>query len=212
MPAVNARWWLPVVSRAAMIWVPIAVAVTGLAALVYGAVQQDLRQTANDPQVQLAEDAAARLDAGTAPGAVVPSDIVEVSTSLAPYVTVYDTTGAQVASSAVLRGAAPPFPPSVFDAVRRGGEDAITWQPEPGVRSAVVVQRWHGGFVVAGRSLRLVEERENHILLISVFMWLLTLGATAFASLALALISASRPGAIEWRAMSTAQLGAARRV
>jgi len=166
-----------------MVWVPIAVAVTGLAALVYVAVQQDLRQGANDPQVQLVEDAAARLDAGAGPNAVVPSDMVDIATSLAPYVVVFDAGGAELASSAVLHDGTLPFPRSVFDAVRNRREDVITWQPEPGVRSAVVVEAWRGGFVLAGRSLRLVEDRENKVMLISAGMWLLTLGASAVASL-----------------------------
>jgi hypothetical protein len=180
-----------------MMWIPIAVAVTGLAALVYAAVQQDLRQGANDPQVQLAQDAAARLDAGATPTAVVPSETVELATSLAPYLVVFDSTGGQLASSAVLHGAAPPFPTSVFDAVRRRGEDAITWQPEPGVRSAVVIRPWRGGFVLAGRSLRLVEERENRTLLISAGIWLLTLGGSAVASLLVRLVAAPQDGVID---------------
>ena len=55
------------------LWIPIAVAVTGLAALVCGAIQQDLRQSANDPQVQLAEDAAAQLDQDVSPASVLRS-------------------------------------------------------------------------------------------------------------------------------------------
>jgi hypothetical protein len=46
----------------------------------------------------------------------------------------------------------------VFDTVRARGKDRATWQPENGVRSATVAVRWHGGFVVAGRSLRLTEQ------------------------------------------------------
>ena len=190
-----------------MIWAPIAVAVTGLAALVYGAVQQDLRQSANDPQVQLAEDAAAHLDAGAAPSTVVPAERIEMSSSLAPYVIVFDTSGEQVASSAVLHGAAPPFPTSVFQAARAAGQDAITWQPQAGVRSAAVVERWAGGFVVAGRSLRLIEERENHVLLVSVFMWLSTLAATAIASIMVAFVAVWHSGGVDLRAMSAAWRG-----
>jgi hypothetical protein len=180
-----------------MIWVPLAVAVTGLAALVYGAVQQDLRQSANDPQAQLAEDAAARLDAGAAPDEVVPTGTVDMAVSLAPYVIVFDANARQVASSAQLHGSAPPFPASVMDAVRARGAEAITWQPESGVRSAVVVEPWRGGFVVAGRSLRLIEEREDHILLLSGGMWLLTLAATACAALLVGFIAAVRDGEID---------------
>src|ERR1700716_2868565 len=79
----------PLFVRAAALWVPLAVAVTGLSAVVYGAVQQDLRQGANDPQIQMAEDAAAKLNAGAAPSAVVPSDQIELNGSLQSYVMVF---------------------------------------------------------------------------------------------------------------------------
>jgi hypothetical protein len=177
-----------VLRRAALVWVPLAVAITGISAVVYGAVQQDLRQGANDPQVQMAEDAAVRLDAGATPDAVLPPESVELSTSLRPFIMIFDRNGQLVASSATLNGQTPPFPPSVFDNAARTGQDRITWQPESGVRSATVVQPWRDGFVVAGRSLRLVEERENQILLLSGFVWLMTLGATAVAAVFMALI------------------------
>ncbi len=174
----------PLLLRAAVLWVPLAVAVTGLAALVYGAVQQDLRQGANDPQIQLAEDAAAKLNAGAAPSTVVPSETIELATSLQPYVLVFDNDKNLIAENAQLNGQAPPFPPSVFDSARSRGQDRITWQPAPGVRSAVVVQPWRGGFVVVGRSLRLVEERIDQLQLLIGFGWLVTLGSTAVAALA----------------------------
>src|SRR5260370_409106 len=80
----------PLFIRAAVTWVPLAVAVTGVAALVYGALQQDLRQGANDPQIQMAEDGAAKLNAGATPSAVVPSETIELATSLQPYVMVFN--------------------------------------------------------------------------------------------------------------------------
>jgi hypothetical protein len=198
--------WQPVLWRALAIWLPVAVAVTGLAALVYGAVQQDMRQSANDPQVQLAEDAATQLDAGALPSSVVPSMTVDIGRSLAPFVMVFDATGSPVASSAQLHGRQPPFPTSVFDAAHEG-QDRVTWQPEPGVRSAVVVESWHGGFVVAGRSLRLVEERADHILQLTIFMWLLTLCSTVAAALLAGGILAARSGEIPWRGSRLARMG-----
>jgi hypothetical protein len=44
-------------------WLPLAAAVTMLSGLVYIAVQQNMRIGANDPQIQLAEDAARALAA-----------------------------------------------------------------------------------------------------------------------------------------------------
>jgi hypothetical protein len=116
-----------------------------------------------------------------------------MSESLRPYLMVFDTSSRLVASSVTLHGGPPPFPSSVFEQVRgRVAQDRITWQPEAGVRSAVVVQAWRDGYVVAGRSLRLVEERVDRLSLLTGVAWLLTLGATAVAALgAAALLSTS---------------------
>jgi hypothetical protein len=200
------RMWQPVLWRAIAIWLPLAVAITLLAALVYGAVQQDLRQSANEPQVQLAEDAAAQLDDGASIFSVEPTESVDIGRSLAPYLMIFDAQGQPVASSARLHGQQPPFPSSVFDDARNG-QDRITWQPESGVRSAVVVQPWRGGFVVAGRSLRFVEDLSDHILLLTMFIWLLTLGATALAALLAGAILAARAGEFsQWRESRLARI------
>ncbi len=106
---------------------------------------------------------------------IVPTEKVDIAKSLAPYITVFDATGKTIASSAQLNGQIPTIPSGVFDYVRQHGEDRITWQPQPGVRSAVVVTQFQGpnsGFVLAGRSLREVEIREDDILHIVELGWL----------------------------------------
>lgn len=67
-----------------------AVIVTGFSGLIYTAVQQDLRQSANDPQIQMAEDTATKLAAGQQVQNVVPAEKVDIATSLAPYIIVFD--------------------------------------------------------------------------------------------------------------------------
>ena len=64
--------------------------------------QQVLRMSANDPQIQMAEDATQRLNSGEDPAHVVPDRKVDMAASLAPFVTVYDDAGRPVASSANL--------------------------------------------------------------------------------------------------------------
>jgi len=54
--------------RAVVAWLPLAVATTLLCGLIYAVLEYDLRSGADDPQIQMAEDAATRLDAGTATG------------------------------------------------------------------------------------------------------------------------------------------------
>lgn len=148
-------------------WIPLALTATVLSLFIYGAVQQAIRQAANDPQIQLAEDAAGRLNAGQSAQAVLLPDTVDMGVSLAPFMIIYDESGSVRASSVSLHGQVPILPSRVLRAVRDGGEDRFTWQPEPRNRNAVVVTRYsagaQSGFVLAGRSLREVEKREEHI-------------------------------------------------
>jgi hypothetical protein len=133
---------------------------------------QVLRMSANDPQIQMAEDAAQRLNAGENAASIVPDRKVDMASSLAPFVTVYDDVGKPVASSASLDGIMLSPPRGVLDYVRAHGEERVTWQPRPGVRIASVVTRTASGFVVAGRNMREVEIRENNVLKLAALGWL----------------------------------------
>ncbi|HYL41624.1 MAG TPA: hypothetical protein VET90_09965 [Candidatus Binatus sp.] len=174
------------VRRALAFFIPVAALGTLACVLVYSAVQQDLRQGANDPQQQLAEDAVARLDGGATPSAVVAGGLVDVGSSLDPFVVVYDTAGSVLAPNGQLDGG-PPMPPvGVLDAARQAGRDAVTWQPRPGVRIATVVLPWQGGTVLAGRSLRRVEDMISSIGELIALGWLGVMAAVAVTSFAAA--------------------------
>ena len=144
-------------------WLPLAIATAGLCALVYLTVQQSLRMGANDPQIQMAEDAAGSLNAGASVETVVPSTKVEIADSLASFVIVFDNSGKVLASSATLHGEVPTYPAGVLDYVRQKGQDRVTWQPEAGVRLATVAVPYNNGFVMAGRSLTEIEKRESQV-------------------------------------------------
>ncbi|MBU6388866.1 hypothetical protein KGQ72_03275 [Patescibacteria group bacterium] len=194
------------ISRAFALWMPFLVAITGFFLFAVWAVQQNYRQSLNDPQVQMAEDAAASLAANYLPAAVVPrtnpqsagAPSIEMSTSLAPWITVYDASGTPLESSATLDGAPPQLPQGVFD---RGtwkrvyaewgialsvpaNETRFSWQPRPGVRQAVVLVQFqapHGtGYVAAGRNTREVENREATLIHGAALLF----GATSLATLA----------------------------
>ena len=166
-------------------WLFGAVIVTSLSGMLYAVVQQDLRLNANDPQIQMAEDTAAALSSGQAVQTLVPSTKVDIASSLAPYLIIFDATGKPIAASAQLNGQIPTIPSGVFGSVRQNGEDRFTWQPQAGVRSAVVVTQFKGansGFVLAGRSLREVEIRESDIQLDVTAGWLVMLFVTLVAA------------------------------
>lgn len=159
-------------------WLPMAVVITALCGLVYLVEQQSLRINANDPQIQMAEDAAAALTKGASVESILPSGQVNIASSLAPFVIIFDDSGKPVASSALLHDQIPSYPTGVFDYVRKNGEDRVTWQPEPGVRIASVVVAYSGtlnGFVMAGRSLRETEKRVDLVGSYVLFAWILTM-------------------------------------
>ncbi len=161
------------------IWLVVALLTTAFCALIYTAIQQTLRLGANDPQIQLAEDIANALESGRSTGSLMPSEMVDLKSSLGVFVMRFDDQGKQLLSSGVLDGQRLQLPDGVLEYVRNHGEDRITWQPEPGVRIAAVITRYKGvesGFVLAGRSLREVEHRTSQIGLLCALAWLATLG------------------------------------
>ena len=150
-------------NRALFAWVTLGALATAFCLTLYVVAQQTWRAAANDPQIQLARDAAAALAAGRPVDAVVPRETVDMERSLAPFLIVFDAGGRVLAASGSLRGNAPGVPQGVLEYVRERGEDRITWRPIGGVRIASVIVAYSGsqqGFVLAGRSL---EETENRI-------------------------------------------------
>jgi hypothetical protein len=149
-------------------WLSLATAITLLVGLIYATVQQVYRTNANDPQIQMAEDAAALLRAGASPESVLPSNSVDLSMSLSPFIIVYDAAGDPVASNATLNGSAPVIPFGSLEYAKANGQNRVTWQPAPGVRIASVVvpiSVEDEGYVLAGRSLREVEDRVDQLTL-----------------------------------------------
>jgi hypothetical protein len=163
-------------------FLPAAVAGTIACLIVAVAVQQDLRQGADDPQHQLAEDAVARLDAGAEPSDVVGPASVTVETSLAPFVVVYDPTGKVLAGGGTLGGSVPVPPLGVLETATLDGIDRVTWQPRSSVRLATVVLPWRNGTVLAARSLRRVEDVESASQTLVFIGWLVLLGGTVIAA------------------------------
>jgi hypothetical protein len=169
--------------RTVKLWVPLAVVITAMSGLVYLVAQQMLRMGANDPQIYMAEDAAAALNKGGSSEAVVPKQQVEISTSLAPFLVLYDASGKPVSGSGMLDGNLPDYPIGALEAAKHSGENRVTWQPRDGVRIASVAVPSKDGYVVAGRSLREVENRVSQIGTLVALAWLVTLAA-AFVAVA----------------------------
>jgi hypothetical protein len=120
-------------------FIPLAFVITALSGLIYLTGQQNLRQGANDPQIQISEDIASRLSGSTTIPNIPATNAIDIGKSLNTFIIAY---------------------------VRSHNQTRITWQPKEDVRSAVVITKFDGkskGFVLVGRSLREVEEREENL-------------------------------------------------
>lgn len=164
---------------AARAWLGIAFAATCLAGTAYGLAQQGERTAADDPQIQIAEDAARRLEAGAQPATEVPGSRVEIGQSLATWLMIYGRDGRLLASSADLDGAPVDYPVSALRTVAAGGQKHLTWAPRPSVRQATVIAGYGGGWVVAGRSLRAIEQRTATMLALALTGWTVALVGSA---------------------------------
>jgi hypothetical protein len=147
-------------------WLPLGVAVTLICGIMYVTAQQNYRLNADDPQIQMAEDAAMALGHGLSANTVVGSNKVDMAASLSPFFIVFDQSGQAIASSAVLNGQTPTPPAGVFDYAKQHGQNRFTWQPQPGVRIATVLNYFSSetnGYILAGRSLREAEKRVDDL-------------------------------------------------
>jgi len=172
------------------LWLPFAVVITAFSMLAYASVQQVYRQDANDPQIQMANDAADALNSGSTIETIVPQEKIFFAKSLAPFIVIYDGDGKPVAGSGVLDGKLSEIPKGVLDVAKQNGENRRTWQPNDSVRIAAVVVPYKDGFVLAGRNLREEEVREAQVSMFASITWILALIATfiviAFGEYALA--------------------------
>jgi hypothetical protein len=136
----------------------IVIFISLISLMVYGTMQQTLRQGINNVPVQLATDAVNKLESGISAKSVPLPANIEISKSLSPFVMIFDQNKKVLVSSATLDGATPVIPQGIFDNVEGSGQDRVTWQPQPGIREAIVVDAYStrdsNGYVVAGTSLK----------------------------------------------------------
>ena len=153
--------------------------VTILCGLIYATVHQSHRSGANDPQLQIARDIKNAIGNDHSLTKWMTDDSIEISTSLSIFKTLYNKNGEPVQSTGFLDGQLPRMPRGVFDFTNKNQEDVLTWQPQRGVRMAMVVEAVRSpviGFVAVGRSLQEVEKRESNLVTMVLVAWLVCVG------------------------------------
>lgn len=155
-------------------WFTLIFVITLLIGLIYVSVQQTLRQGANDPQIQVAEDLANQLSQTTKPP--ILNTVVDLKKSLATFVIIFDNRGKPISSTAFLDNQIPAPPLGVFQSAEKFKENRITWQPQNQVRIASVIVPYgnKSGFVLVGKSLKEVEKRVDQITIFAGITWIMS--------------------------------------
>jgi hypothetical protein len=157
-------------------WVAAAVIITVVFATMYLTLQQIGRQAVN---IGPAAAAAAQvqqidLDPSTRPR-------LELTKDSGTFVVVYGDDNKAIFTTVTLHGTVPNLPVGVLDTTRAAGTEAVTWQPKPSLRMAVVTREAAGKVVVAGQSLTPVESSDKRTQLVLTAGWLTSIVVLAAA-------------------------------
>lgn len=156
-------------------WIFGAIILTASFVLTEVVVQQSYRQSANDPQIQIANDAMLALQSSAAILDLIPKQRVQIDLSLKEFLIIYDTEGNPIAGNGYIGEKLLVVPEGVFEAAKTTGENRVTLEPKPGIRIAAVVVPFVGreanGYALSGRNIREVEARENNLYTTVLYAW-----------------------------------------
>jgi hypothetical protein len=158
-------------------WLTAAVITTLIFGSVYVSLQQLGRRSAD-----AAPAAAAAAQVQLIGSEPLGAPRLELGPDSGVFIIVYGEDDKPTSGTVTLHGSLP-VPAGVLRAARTSGTDAVTWQPEPGLRMAVVARLAAGKVVVAGQSLTPFEDRDRMVLLFLSAGWLgsLVVLATGYA-------------------------------
>ncbi|MFO0704634.1 MAG: hypothetical protein U0517_01485 [Candidatus Andersenbacteria bacterium] len=171
-------------------WIPLGLAIILVTGLLYATVQQVYRRSADDPQVQIVQELARDLAAGQDPTALDAGKKLDLTETSAPFVILYDKDGKVMASTVTLNNNPAIVPSGALHETDNGQQNRITWQPQDGVREALVIEHYKTqdgkaeGYIVVGRSLKEIEAREADLMT----MLALGLGVTLITTLVASLL------------------------
>jgi hypothetical protein len=159
------------------LWLAIVGGATIVLGAAYSMVQQEARLSANEAPTAAAESAKSQLQSGKSPAVIVGFDKTDVKHNYQTFIIITDDKHKVLASSAQLNGKTPLPPNGVLENAGKYGSNTLTWQPEDDVRLATYVTTYKSekgsGFIIAGKSLKLTEDRIGKITLIAVLAWII---------------------------------------
>ena len=167
--------------RGRVIWVFAAVVVTALFGIIFTTAWLSLDAAADDPQISMAQNFAAKLDAGSGPATLLGNKI-EITTDASPFIIVYGLDGNIVAGNGYLGGSIPTIPLGVLKHSKGSSAYTVTWQPTKETKIAVASVRSHNYYVLSGRVMTDTERRINAVGLYIISIWLISMAGIAAAN------------------------------
>lgn len=167
-----------------LLFFTVAILVTVIMLLIYGAVQQTYRTGLNDPQIQIARTVSSRLEQGKSVETLLKDEPFNINESLTPFVVLYDASGKPLRSDGLLDGKMPQMPVSLFNDFSNDKERRISWQPRKGTRMAMVIVKTNTlpvQFVAVGRSMEEVENRIEKMSSMVFIGWVLCMAVISIA-------------------------------
>jgi hypothetical protein len=155
-------------------WIADVLMITLAAGTVWLGYGLNLRNGGDRQPLRLAAHAAGQLAAGSQPDNDLPL-VINIASNPAPFVIVFDPQHHVLASSGRLHGRTPVLPAGVLAWAAAHGLDRITWQPQPGLREAAIIEPYggpHAGFVLAVQSLQGISGQQRSLTWSIACIWL----------------------------------------
>jgi hypothetical protein len=144
-----------------------AIVITLIFGSVYVSLQQIGRRSADAAPAAAAAAQAQQMGSGS-----LAEPRLELTPDSGVFVIIYGEDNNPTSATVTLHGSLPVLPAGVLETARTSGTDDVTWQPEPGLRMAVVARRAADKVVVAGQSLTRVEVSDQMTRLFLAAGWL----------------------------------------
>ncbi|HMQ02101.1 MAG TPA: hypothetical protein PKD79_03470 [Candidatus Doudnabacteria bacterium] len=147
--------------RAIAIFLTLAVVISVLFVSICYSARTVMRQAANDPQIEVTDQVTNIVRQGVPIDAIVSgAEQIDMASSKALFVMIFDNNRTLVGSSAQLEGEAPTAPSEAFDKAGTQADYRFDWEPRPGVKVAAIMKQIDDdAYVLAGRSLAEFETR-----------------------------------------------------
>jgi hypothetical protein len=166
--------------RSVVSFLPFAVCITLLSGLIYFSSQQVIRLSANEMPSLSVDTALARISIGQQLNTILPNIPIELSKPFGFFFSAYNEQKVLTIAQTTVRSAPVSVPSGVLDYAKSHGKDRVTWQPETGIRLAIVVvyEPRTNTYLVAGRDLTDYEHRIETLGLQILLGWGITIIAT----------------------------------